>query len=753
MNSGLKSLILTARQHGVDLSQELLIQQYQLTEEEPKLKTLTNIAKANSLSSKVLNVSIQQLGALTSSLPAIAPLKNGHYVIIAKIEELDGAQQISILDALAVNPKLETVSTEEFLEAWNGQVVLIKRKYRLQDEDRPFSIGWLLIEAFHQRWLLTQILFFTMVMHLFGFLPIIYIMTVLDKVVNYEAMSTLYAIAIGVLVGHVFNGLFGYLKKYLGVHIISQLEAKLSQKAFGSLMNLPLGFYQQTGRAQLIKAVGQIQNIKRFISQKVFGTILDSTALLIVIPIMTLYSPMLFIVVFTFAMLIAANNIISSRMQRDVVTKASLSENQKQAILSSSILGAEMVKSLAIENLQQQQWESVSAQTIKLQSKVEQMAARSAQISSTLQQIMTVVLIFVGVMLVFEGSLSPGVLIGANMMAGKITAPLIQAVTLLTEIHVFEISVNGLASVLNGPKERQRRGACPNIEGNLKFKGVSFAYKEGSPVLKSVSFDIKSRMKIGIIGSSGSGKSTLCKLTLGLLRPTEGTVFVDDMDAKNIDLLHLRMQMGFVEASNTFFKESIRDNIAKAMPNASMERVQWAAKLAGLHDSVENMPEGYDTMLEEGGDNFASGQKQQLALARALIRNPKFLILDEATSNLGIEDLINLRANMDEIRQGRTLLIVSSQINQVKDADLILVLDKGQLCEVGTHDELLSHDQFYASLWHKERAIFEIDSPKPLEPVLQSQAQSINGNPHVVVTASPDRAIKKRKSYSRRKRT
>ncbi len=717
MNSGIKSLVLTARQHGVDLSLERLEQKYALDENEPGLRQLLSIANENQLKARSVRLSWADAKELGKAFPVIALLKNQHYAIFVNIGggQNGEAEYVSVLDPLITNPKVEKLEKDRALALWDGEVILLKRHFGLLDEDQPFSIRWIAAELFRQKALLVQIFLIALVMHSFGFLPIIYTMTVLDKVVNFKATETLTAITIGVALGQLFNGVFGYLKKYITLFVTGRLEAKLSSRAFQAALDLPLNFFSQQDRSVVIKSVQQVESIRQFISVKLFDTILDASSLLIFVPIMVLYSPVLFAVVFVFALLIAGNNIFSSRQQKEAVRRVGTIEARRQALLTASVGGIETVKSLTLEDRQCDQWDEFSSQSIQASMDLGKLSARSSQVSATLQQLMTVVLIFVGVLLVFDGSLSAGVLIGANMLAGKITNPLVQLVTLATDFKMLEMSVTSLGAVLNARRESIYQGVCPAIRGGVVFKDVHFAYKEGDPILDGLSFELQPRQTVALVGPSGCGKTTVSRLLLGLLRPQAGTVLIDDVEIRTVDLVHLRMNVSYIESNNTFFNESIRDNITKAMLNAPQERVLWASKLAGLHREVEAMPDGYETLVAPGGSNLSSGQRQKLALARALLRNPRVLILDEAISNLGIDDMIEFRKNLDEIRSGRTLIMITHDLSQVVGADQIVVFHKGKAVESGKHAELLTRKGAYAEMWKKQQILHgsEAQASKP----------------------------------------
>jgi ATP-binding cassette subfamily B protein len=705
MNSAIRSLVLAAGQHGVELSKDSLMHEYTLSDDnETEVSKLIRIATENGLKAHSIQTEWSEIAKLGSALPVIAKLSNGRCVVVARWNsDGEGGETLSVLDPAAARPKVEKISKEKFVSAWSGELLLVQRHIKLMDDDQPFSRQWIVKEFLKQKTMMVQVVGIAFLLHIFGFLPIIYIMTVLDKVVNYEAYSTLVVIAVGISVAHLFNGMFSYLKSYIALFFTAKMEVKLNSKAFNSLMDQSVDYFQKTEPSKVVQIVQQVGTIKQFLIGKMFGTMLDATALFFFIPILIMFSPTLFVIVLVFAILIAINNIMSASRLKEAMQKVGASETQKQSILMNSISGIETVKSLTLESVMKKSWEEHSTSSTLASMELGKMAARSAQVSATLQQLMTIVVIFVGVLLVFSDGLSPGVLIGVNMLAGKVTGPLVQLASMSTEIEKFNTAVDLLGGILNKKGERKRRGSVSQIKGGIKFSDVTFSYKDSDPVVSNVSFTIPARQTVGLVGPSGCGKSTLLRIIQGLIKPQEGNIYIDGIDMRTIDMRHLRVNTSLVGNDNTFFTETIRENILRPMPTASMERVIWASKMVALHDTVEDMPDGYETKLEEKGANLSEGQRKKIALARALIRNPKIIMMDEALSGLGLDDEISIRNNMPEIRNGRTMLVVTHHLSQIIDSDLILVMNSdGELAEQGKHQELIAKGGVYADLWKKE---------------------------------------------------
>ena len=709
MQSAIKSLVLTARQHGKELSEELLHHDYGIGEEEASDDLLVKIASENDLKAQKITIEWQELTQLNEAFPIIARLKSGQCVIVTgyrpATDEVD--EHVLVINTLATKPEVEIVNKESFLAQWNGSLVLLKREYRLMDEDQPFSFGWITARFLKQKALLGQLVFIAFVLHAFAVLPAIFIMIVLDKVVNYQSTSTLAVIAAGVIIAYVFNGILSALRQYIILFATSKVDVRLSSDVFNKLLNLPLSFFKQQPVSTVASTVQQTNTLRQVLTGRFFAVILDSTSLLVFIPILILYSPLLCAIVFTFATLISLNNYVGAKVTKSKMINASQAEGNKQSVLTSSLAGIETIKSLALEPGQKQAWEGAIAGHVVANLELGKLNAITSQISATLQQLMTVAVISIGCLLVFSGDLSAGVLIGVNMMAGKVTGPLVQLAGLAGDFEKVKNAVDSLSPVMNSRGESVRRGLVTDIFGSIEFKDVSFKYEDGPLALDRVSFKIQARQRVGIVGQSGSGQSTLARHIQGLLKADEGTITIDDQDIRSLDLGHLRINVAAVSQDSSFFKATIRENILKPSPNAAMARVLWASKMVGLHEDVEQMSDGYETLLEEGGLNITEVIRQKIAIARALIRNPKILILDDAVAGFDMESELALRERMDDINRGRTLILISNYVSKIANSDLILVMDKGKVVQSGAHDELVAQEGLYQRLYQMERALVD----------------------------------------------
>ena len=291
------------------------------------------------------------------------------------------------------------------------------------------------------------------------------------------------------------------------------------------------------------------------------------------------------------------------------------------------------------------------------------------------------------------------------MLSMRLGGPLIAIARLQLDLTEVRGAISEVAELLNTPAEdtRELSGMRPEVQGRFEFKDVSFRYSQGAPfALDGINLVIPAGCVLGVMGRSGSGKSTIARLLQRLHSNYEGQIKLDGVDLREYNLAHLRSSLGVVLQDNFLFAGTIRENISMARPDASMEQIIRAAQLAGAEEFIERFPRGYDTMLEEGAANLSGGQRQRLAIARALLTDPRVLILDEATSALDAESEAIVNANLRRIGHGRTVISISHRLSMLVDADAILVLERGKVYDIGTHEELLERCDIYKQLWYQQ---------------------------------------------------
>ncbi|MEL0125085.1 MAG: peptidase domain-containing ABC transporter [Alphaproteobacteria bacterium] len=711
MRGSQKSLILVARQLGVHIGPNDIPERFKIDERELSLKEMCELANSFSLKAKSTKINDNELIKLLSKKQQILRLKNGRYVIALRvIDSKEDDKSILFLDTGVTTPKPQQITIKELQKGWDGQVILLKAKLKAFEEQSELKLSWLIGESLRNKSVMVQVIIVALILNIFAVVPAVFMMLVLDKVVNYEAYSTLYVITSGVIVAYLFNGILGFLRAYLLDFLSQKVEAKLSVRVFEKLISLPMQRFHRES-ANFLRFTSQISVIKNTLTQKIFSTALDSISLLVFIPILFFYSPVLFMVVFSFSILGALASLIYSKRQRDSMGKLSKAEAKRQEFISVSVNGIENVKGLALEPSLKEQWRELEANFIIASEDMQKKSATLNNISSTINQLMTAMVIFVGVHLVFSGSLSAGILVGFNMLASRVSRPIIDLVTLKTEVGKLVQSLQMVSGIVDANTETTAKGQKPQLMGQISFRNVEFGYDDNTKILKNVDLEINPRQIIGLTGKSGCGKSTIAKLIQGLYRPQSGIVALDNVDLRLLDLSHIRSQVSLVGSESYFFPGTIRESISRAAPNSSMDKITWAAKKVYAHDEIESFPDGYETFLEENATNLSTGLRQKLAIARALIRNPRVIILDDAITGFDVDSEIKLYDALSDIALGRTVVIVSNRLWHLRICNKIFVLDNGVITQEGSFEELKNIRGFFGETYNKQISVLGFNRP------------------------------------------
>ncbi len=449
----------------------------------------------------------------------------------------------------------------------------------------------------------------------------------------------------------------------------------------------------------------QLERIRQFLTGRLFFIALDATALFLFLPLLFTYSVPLAGITLAFTVMIGGVVAILVPTYQRRLNKMYTAEGRRQGMLVETIHGMRTVKSLAIEPIQRRNWDQRSADAISSHFKVGQISISANAITDFLGKLLPVLIIILGAQAVFDGTMTVGALIAFQMISGRVVSPLVQIVSVVNEYQETALSVRMLGEVMNrAPEGRAGAGGLrPQFKGEISFDDVTFRYPGATnTALDRTRFTIKAGTVIGIVGRSGSGKTTLTKMIQGLYPVQEGIIRFDGIDSREIDLSHLRKQVGVVLQENFLFRGTIRDNISATKPDATFEEIVAVAQAAGADEFIERMPQGYDTPLEENAANLSGGQKQRLSIARSLLSNPPVLILDEAASALDPESEAIFINNLSRIAVGRTVIMISHRLSTLVNADAILVMQQGKLVDSGRHSELLLSSSTYAHLWNQQ---------------------------------------------------
>ncbi len=472
----------------------------------------------------------------------------------------------------------------------------------------------------------------------------------------------------------------------------SRIDVELGARLFRHLLGLPMAYFTSRRVGDSVARIRELETIRSFLTGNAITVVLDLLFSVVFLAVMLYYSVWLTLIVVVSLPCYALLSVLFTPILRARLNEKFNRGAENQAFLVETIGGIDTVKSMAVQPQWAQKWDNQLAAYVSAGFRTTTIGTLANNGVSLVSKLVTVATIWLGAQLVVEGKLSVGQLIAFNMLAGYVAAPVIRLAQLWTEFQQVGISMQRLGDILNTrPEIAGNKSAMPRIEGAIEFDAVSFRYRPDAPqVLRGISFSAAAGEVIGIVGRSGSGKSTLTKLVQRMYIPDQGRVLIDGVDLATTDATTVRRQLGVVLQENMLFNRSIRDNIALVNTGLPLEAVIEAARLAGAHEFIIELPEAYDTMVGEHGATLSGGQRQRIAIARALISNPRILIFDEATSALDYESERILKDNMRAICAGRTVLIIAHRLSTVRDADRIIVVDKGQIVEQGPHEELLA---------------------------------------------------------------
>jgi subfamily B ATP-binding cassette protein HlyB/CyaB len=703
----LGALVIVARHRGIHLSEAQLRRDYRVGPDGPAPEQLLQIARGSGLRALTTLLSFSDLMRLGPALPAILLLKNGSAMVLLRDERKAQPPHAVVQDPGAADDALLSLDQQRLALGWAGDVILLKRDYRLRDEDQPFGLRLIAAQLFRDRRIARDIAVAAIVLSLLALGPIVFWRLLIDRVLYFHSLDTLAVVCVAMVVLIIFETIFGYMRRFLVLHITARVDAQLSTYMFNKVLNLPLDFFERSSTGVITRDMNEIFKIRSFLTGQVFGTVLDSFVLLIFLPIMFFFSATLTAVVLGFCGLICLWIIKMLPVLRRKGAAAFRAEGVKNAFLVENLQGVRTVKSLALDARQRHEWDVRVATAARLRLDEGRTANVIQSVVTPLERLMVSGVFALAVYLAITSNdqFYIGALVAFMMLTQRVAAPLVQLSQLLQQYDEAQFAVKAISALVNQPAEegRSTAGIRTPLKGRLEFENVRFRYRGSTvPALDGVSFTAPEGTILGIMGRSGSGKTTVTRLLQMLHSNYEGLIKIDGNDLREIDVDHLRSSLGVVLQDNFLFSGTIREAIAAAKPDASLEEIVCAARLAGAEEFIEHLPRGYETYIQEGSANLSGGQRQRLAIARALIGDPRILILDEATSALDAESEAIVNANLLRIAKGRTLVIISHRLSVLVRADMVLVLERGRLYDSGRHDELLASCDIYRGLWYQQ---------------------------------------------------
>ncbi|WCM21977.1 type I secretion system permease/ATPase [Paraburkholderia bryophila] len=691
-DAGVAALVLIARFHGIAADAAQLRHAAALGSDLFSATDLVQSAKSLGLKARIVPLRIDRLARI--ALPALAFDRAGAHFIIARAD----GEKILILEPSAASPTLVTVG--ELSERASGNLILVASRASLSGQLAHFDFSWFIPAVVKYRRLLLEVLIVSIVLQVFGLVSPLMFQVVMDKVLVNRAFSTLNVVCIALLVSGLFEALLTGVRNYVLSHTTNRMDVELGARLFRHLLALPIAYFNSRRVGDTVARVRELENIRSFLTGQALTAAIDLLFSIVFIGVMCLYSVWLTLIVVISLPVYAAISALLNPVLRARLNEKFARGADNQSFLVETVSGAETVKSMALEPQFTRRWDSQLAAYVATSFRVNAIGNVGQQLIQVVGKLVTVATLFFGAKLVIESRLTVGELIAFNMMSQRVAAPVLRLAQLWQDFQQVGISMGRLGDILNTRSEIPvSRQAAPAVKGEISFEDVRFRYRPDGPlILDGITLHIKPGEVIGIVGRSGSGKSTLTKLLQRLYVPEHGHVRVDGMDLQLADPAWLRRQIGVVLQENLLFNRSIRENIAVTDPGLSLDAVIQAATLAGAHEFITELSEGYDTLVGEHGSTLSGGQRQRIAIARALVTNPRILIFDEATSALDFETERVIQNNMRSMSSGRTVIIIAHRLTAVRHADHIVALDKGRVVERGGHAELVDKGGYYAHL-------------------------------------------------------
>lgn len=698
--TGVFSMIKILQHFGIKNLEEIY-KKHSETDDKLNWDKLQKIAKKHRIRSNLVRPTVEELREV--NYPVIAKLTDGSYVPVGSIND-----EV----ALVIDPKQQkavAIPIKTFLEIWTNDFLVFSASFSWDYFKKRYNIDWFMQVMIRYKKPLSEVLAGSFFLQLMGIgMPLI-TQVIIDKVIGNNGMSTLTVIGCSMIVFFFMQSLLSFLKTYLLNHTTNKLDAILGTRMFRHLVALPLPYYESRRVGDTVLRVNAVSRIREFFTGQGLTTILDVFFSFIFVAFMLWYSVPLTLISLSIIPLYIVQNIWAVPIMRKKVSEVWSTKAANNAFQIESITNIETIKALAVEPQFVNRWENLVARNIRKNFENSKFNLVVNSFTNLIQGTISMAILWYGGHMVMDGYFTLGQLIAFQMISKQAMDPITKLFTMWPHLQLIALALERVGDILNAPiepviNEIGKRGEN-RIDGAIEFNDVSFRYRVDLPlVLKNINLQVAPGEKVGIVGRSGSGKSTLTSLVQNLYLPESGKITVGGIRTTEANLGWLRDQIGVVMQENYLFNSSVRDNIAIGRPTASMDEIIRAARLAGAHDFILELKEGYDTKVGERGDALSGGQRQRIAIARALLANPPILIFDEATSALDYESERIIMNNMNAIGQNRTMLIIAHRLSAVRRCNKIIVVDKGQIVESGSHDQLMELGGLYKYLYDQQES-------------------------------------------------
>lgn len=601
----------------------------------------------------------------------------------------------------------QLLSLQEFTEQWGDEGEIVTLRKNKFTPNRKFGFKWFLPALKQHKGVLFEVLIASFFVQLFGLMNPLLIQQVIDKAIIKSSPDALGVLGLLLVVFAIFEGLLLSLRTFLFVDTTNRIDLSLGSSIIDHLLRLPLSFFDRRPVGEVSSRIGELEKIRSFLTGTALTAILDSAFSVIYIAVMFIYSWQLTLVTLSVVPLLLIITVLVSPLIRAQIQKRAIANAKTQSHLVEVLSAMHTVKAQNIELRSRWKWQDLYTDYVAegFDNTLTSTVASSA--SGFLNKLSGLLVIWVGAFLVLNGSLTLGGLIAFRIIAGYVTGPLLRMGSIWQNIQETNLSLERLSDVIDHPAEttedNSQKISMPEIEGALSFNDIKFRYKHSSPLLlDGFNLEIPKGAFVGIVGTSGSGKSTLTKLLARLYDPEAGNVLIDGIDIGKVELYSLRRQIGIVPQETVLFDGSIEENIALTNPEATTTEIMEAARIAGAHDFIMELPGGYAHQVGERGSGLSGGQRQRIAVARTVLQMPNLLIMDEATSALDYQTERVVSENLMHALQDRTVLFITHRLSSITSADLIVCMGNGNVLEMGTHDELMAKKGPYYVLYRQQ---------------------------------------------------
>ena len=657
------------------------------------------VAEMMSLNAQLVNVP----GVAVNRLPTPAMLYwQGSFAILYETSD-----RVLVLAAPEIG--LQRLKPSKFLETWgeDGQVLLLK-----PTKDTPqqrFGLSWFLPSIIRYRRVLIEVLIASFFVQLFGLVNPLMIQIIIDKVIVQNSPDTLHVLGVLLVGVAIFEAILTSLRTYLFVDTTNRIDMALGSEIIDHLLRLPLRYFEKRPVGELATRINELENIRSFLTGTALTVVLDAIFSVVYIVVMFIYSWVLTLVTLGVIPLFVLLTIFVSPIVRRQLRSKAERQAETQSYLVEVLSGISTVKAQNIELRARWRWQERYGRYVSegFQNVLTSTAAGS--VSNLLYKFSALLVLWVGAYLVLDQKLTLGQLIAFRIISGYVTGPLLRLAQIWQNFQATALSLERLSDIVDSPQEADESDRSniplPAVQGDVKYENVSFRFAASGPLqLSNVSVEITAGTFVAIVGQSGSGKSTLTKLLARLYEPDAGRIVVDGYDISKVELYSLRRQIGIVPQETLLFDGTVQENIALTNPDASSEEIIEAAKIAAAHDFIMGLPMGYNTRVGERGSALSGGQRQRIAIARTVLHSPRLLILDEATSALDYDAERQVCLNLAQAYQGRTVFFITHRLTTIRNADVILMMDKGAIVEQGTHEELMAQKGRYYCLYLQQEA-------------------------------------------------